>query len=76
MVALNDRVGRPIWEYSLQVAGGSFPLAAWRLGEIVRDVHVVTLPADLTTGTYQLTLRPVGWGGGSPYTLGKVMIKR
>jgi len=75
IVALNDRAGRSVWEQRLQITGGTFPLSAWREGEVVRDIHQLPLPAGLAPGTYRLTLRPEG-GIQRSYTLTKVTLSR
>ena len=75
VVALSDGAGRSVWEQRLQVTGGTFPLAAWREGELVRDIQQLPLPSGLPPGTYRLTLRPDGWEQRA-YTLAKVTISR
>ena len=39
--------------------GATYPLDQWRAGEVVRAVHLLTLPADLPPGRYALTLGDV-----------------
>ncbi|MGQ9786885.1 MAG: DUF2079 domain-containing protein [Anaerolineae bacterium] len=40
------------------------PTSSWRVGEVVRDVHLLNLPADLPPGTYQLQLGVYYWPTG------------
>ncbi len=54
-VAQHD--GRP-WD------GVPLPTSSWREGEVLRDVHVLTLPADLPPGVYQLQLGAYYWPTG------------
>jgi hypothetical protein len=50
--------------------GGSFAVAQWREGQMVRQQFGLTLPTDLSPGTYRLKLRvihdgqPIPWGRG------------
>ncbi len=75
-IALGRRSGPAAWQQTLQIAGGAYPPETWRQGEIVRDIHTLALPADLSEGAYLLTLRPVGSYGGRPYTLQRITIER
>lgn len=36
--------------------GTAYPLGQWRAGEVVREAHLLPLPADLPPGRYTLTL--------------------
>jgi hypothetical protein len=74
IVALSGGGGQSVWEQRLQVTGGTFPLAAWREGELVRDIQQLPLPSGLPPGTYRLTLRPDGWEQRA-YTLAKVTLR-
>jgi hypothetical protein len=74
IVALSGGGGQSVWEQRLQVTGGTFPLAAWREGELVRDIQQLPLPSGLPPGAYRLTLRPDGWEQRA-YTLAKVALR-
>ncbi|OGO04552.1 MAG: hypothetical protein A2Y73_04960 [Chloroflexi bacterium RBG_13_56_8] len=75
LLALTDRGGKQMWEQTLEVAGGTFPIENWRQGEIVRDIQQVHLPPNLPPGTYRLTLQPNQAGSDRPYILEKVTVK-
>lgn len=75
IISLIDRAGRSVWEQRLQIAGGTFPLDAWREGEVVRDIHQLPLPRDLAPGSYRLTLRPDD-AAQRPYTLTRVTLSK
>jgi len=74
VVSLADRGGHVVWEQALQTTGGTFPLAAWRDGEMVRDLHQLHLPSDMRPAEYLLTLRDDGWGESRSFSLGSVTI--
>ncbi len=74
VVALQDRKGQNLWEHNLRVTGGTFPLASWREGEVVRDIQLLFLPATLPPGTYRLVLRAQGWAQGKAVTLEQIRI--
>ncbi|MGQ9489957.1 MAG: glycosyltransferase family 39 protein [Anaerolineae bacterium] len=54
VVQLLDQDGRPAAGLEEQPTGGHYPTQAWTAGELVRDRHLLTLPADLTPGSYRL----------------------
>lgn len=58
VASLRDRRGRTVWDQALRIAGGDWPPAQWEPGEIVRDAHVLSLPAEVSPGTYGLYLAP------------------
>ncbi|MBC7234887.1 MAG: glycosyltransferase family 39 protein [Chloroflexi bacterium] len=60
VVSLRDRSYRLVWERALAPAEGDYPFATWRSGEIVRDLHALHLPPELTPGDYVLNLAPAG----------------
>ena len=74
VVSLSDRGGHVVWEQALQMTGGIFPFAAWRDGEVVRDLHQLHLPPDMRPAEYLLTLRADGWGESKSCRLGSVTI--
>lgn len=55
MVAQHD--GGPWYEVPL-------PTSAWRVGEVVRDRHILALPPDLAPGTYRLLVGAYYWPTG------------
>ncbi|MCL7453005.1 MAG: hypothetical protein M8467_08125 [Anaerolineae bacterium] len=53
--AHNPATGGPLWAgHDSQPVGGHYPTTAWQPGEIVLDVHPLTLPAGAPAGPYQL----------------------
>jgi uncharacterized membrane protein len=52
LVAQHD--GQPWWEVSL-------PTSTWQPGELLRDRHTLSLPADLAAGTYSLRIGVYFW---------------
>ena len=74
-LTLLDRKGRAAWEQRLEIVEGTYPLAAWEVGEIVRDIHPIGLPANLTAGIYRLALKPEG-AAAKGHILGEVEIRR
>lgn len=51
----NPATNGPLWAgHDGQPDGGHYPTAAWKPGEVVLDVHPLTLPADAPPGPYQL----------------------
>ena len=60
--ALSLQAGRlgVLWEQDISVSGGAYPPEGWGMGEILRDVHQLTLPPDLAPGRYDLILTPAG----------------
>ena len=48
--------GRPIVEQAYRPAGGQYPTARWRQGELVRDWQDLALPVTLPAGDYSLVL--------------------
>ena len=75
-VALGRRSGQAEWQQTLQITDGAYRPEAWRQGEIVRDIHRLSLPPDLPEGKYRLSLQPVGSLEDRPYTLQRVTIER
>ncbi len=60
VASLRDGRGGSAWEMPWRVVGGDYSPAEWAPGELVRDVQVLPLPADLAAGTYGLYLAPEG----------------
>ncbi len=54
VVQLLDRQDRPVASLEEEPTAGRYPTHRWATGELVRDRHVLTLPADLAPGTYRL----------------------
>ncbi len=52
VVAQHD--GQPAWQLPI-------PTSTWQPGEILRDSHAITLPADLPSGEYQLRVGVYFW---------------
>jgi hypothetical protein len=53
---LVDRAGRSVAERSGPLLGGTYPLADWLPGEVVRDSHLLSLPGEIQTGRYRLRI--------------------
>ncbi len=63
---------------------GAYPTPWWRPGDVIEDIHPLTLPADLPPGTYQLAVglyrrdddvRLPLMPGGDSFILGAVEVK-
>ena len=53
--AFNPATGGPLWAgHDGQPDGGRYPTSVWLPGEVILDVHTLTLPADTPPGEYQL----------------------
>ena len=64
-VHLIDAEGRIVAQHDGQPWDGvPLPTSAWRMGEVLRDVHVLTLPADLAPGIYHIRLGAYFWATG------------
>jgi 4-amino-4-deoxy-L-arabinose transferase-like glycosyltransferase len=51
----NPATEGPLWAgHDSQPDGGHYPTRAWKPGEIILDVHALTIPADAPTGDYQV----------------------
>jgi hypothetical protein len=74
MVALADRAGQRVWEQPATIAGGRFPIEAWRPGEVVRDVHHLHLPA-VAPGRYELLVWPATQGPEVAYRLARLELR-
>ncbi|PJF45719.1 MAG: hypothetical protein CUN48_17460 [Candidatus Thermofonsia Clade 3 bacterium] len=48
---------------------GQAPTSAWRVGEMVRDVYRLTIPADAAPGAYKLHIGLYNQAGRLPVTL-------
>jgi 4-amino-4-deoxy-L-arabinose transferase-like glycosyltransferase len=53
-VHLLDADGRVVAQHDSQPKGGAYPTSVWDVGEVVEDVHVLSLPPDLVPGRYWL----------------------
>jgi hypothetical protein len=54
VVQLQDAAGRVVAGLEAQPLDGRYPTQDWAAGELVRDRHTLTLPADLAPGAYRL----------------------
>ena len=54
VVQLQDAAGRVVAGLEAQPLDGRYPTQSWAAGELVRDRHTLTLPADLAPGAYRL----------------------
>jgi hypothetical protein len=51
----NPATNGPLWAgHDGQPDGGHYPTTAWQPGQIIFDVHPLTIPADTPPGEYQL----------------------
>ena len=51
---LQDAAGHVVAGLEAQPLDGRYPTQNWAAGELVRDRHTLTLPADLAPGAYRL----------------------
>lgn len=56
-VLLAGRSDSVAWQAALEPVWGRYDWERWRVGEIARDVHHLTLPPDLAPGRYRLLLQ-------------------
>lgn len=54
VVQLQDATGAMVAGLEEEPVGGRYPTLSWAAGELVRDRHTLTLPADLRPGSYRL----------------------
>ncbi len=54
VVQLQDAAGHVAAGLEAQPLDGRYPTQAWAAGELVRDRHTLSLPADLAPGAYRL----------------------
>ena len=54
VVQLLDAAGHVVAGLEAQPLDGRYPTQAWAAGELVRDRHTLSLPADLAPGAYRL----------------------
>jgi len=54
VVQLQDAGGRVVAGLEAQPLAGRYPTQNWAAGELVRDRHTLSLPADLVPGAYRL----------------------
>jgi uncharacterized membrane protein len=54
VVQLQDAAGHVVAGLEAQPLDGRYPTQAWTAGELVRDRHTLSLPADLAPGAYRL----------------------
>jgi 4-amino-4-deoxy-L-arabinose transferase-like glycosyltransferase len=51
----NPATGGPLWAgHDGQPDGGHYPTTAWQPGQVILDVHPLTVPTDAPPGDYQL----------------------
>ncbi len=51
----NPATNGPVWAgHDGQPDGGHYPTTAWQPGEVILDVHELTMPSDAPPGEYQL----------------------
>jgi len=53
-VHLVDQAGRIYSQHDRQPAAGLYPTSKWKEGEVIEDVHLIDVPADIPTGRYSL----------------------
>jgi mannosyltransferase len=72
---LLDKDGTPVISQDVEPVGGAYPPTTWDEGEIVRDQHHLSLPADLPSGRYGFYLQADGLGvEGAPLLLKSLWI--
>ncbi|HSJ58910.1 MAG TPA: glycosyltransferase family 39 protein [Anaerolineae bacterium] len=80
---LVDAAGHIVAELQEKPVAGTYPTAWWQAGELVRDPHVLRVPAAVEPGEYDLTAglvraadgQPVGDEGESGVLLGTVVVE-
>ncbi len=65
--------GQSVYTTTLPVAAEAYPIAHWRAGEVVLRQHWLTLPADLDSGTYALSLQILASSAGDQVTVGEAV---
>jgi hypothetical protein len=60
-VHLLDADGRLVAQHDGPPMEGRYPATAWLPGDVVPDVHRITLGPDTPAGTYQLQVGMYGW---------------
>jgi 4-amino-4-deoxy-L-arabinose transferase-like glycosyltransferase len=55
-VHLLDQSGEILAQTDGQPLAGRYPTSLWRTGDTVQDVHLITIPANLPVGAYQLAI--------------------
>jgi hypothetical protein len=53
-VHLVDQTGRIYSQHDGQPAAGLYSTSKWKEGEVIEDVHLIDVPADIPTGRYSL----------------------
>jgi hypothetical protein len=66
---LVDASGQAQAELMEKPVGGTYPTAWWEPGELVRDPHALTIPAQVPPGRYRLALSLVRAADGTPVLL-------
>jgi hypothetical protein len=69
-VHLVDEAGQSVAQSDHRLGGDYYPTSLWRPGEVLRDRHVLSIPAGTVPGTYRLvagmylypSLEPLGGG--------------
>jgi hypothetical protein len=69
-VHLVNEAGQGLAQSDHQLGGAYYPTSLWRPGEVLRDQHVLSIPAGTSPGTYRLvagmylypSLEPLGGG--------------
>jgi len=55
-VHLADQAGRIYSQHDGQPAAGLYPTSKWEEGEVIEDVHLIEVPADVPAGSYSLKI--------------------
>jgi hypothetical protein len=63
-VHIVDGSGNIVAQWDSKPRQNDLPTTAWRVGEIVDDLHPVPLPPDMPTGEYQILLGMYDWQSG------------
>ncbi|MEJ2210863.1 MAG: phospholipid carrier-dependent glycosyltransferase, partial [Anaerolineae bacterium] len=82
-VHLVDAGGQTVAQNDHRPGGVYYPTTLWRPGERLRDLHTLSLPADLPPGDYRLVAGMYAFsadgsleGLGEPLSLGEVTVGR
>ncbi len=71
---LVDGAGRVRREWVAPPVGGRYPTTGWARGEVVADVHRLTVPANVESGEYGVTVALFGVGEPAAVELGRLTV--
>jgi hypothetical protein len=63
-VHILNATGELVAQYDTMPRDDAFPTTHWTVGPLIDDVHIVSLPADIPAGTYQVEIGLYTWQTG------------